>query len=37
VLPVLPNGGVEVMAGIEGEFLERLLQEPILRRFAVPV
>lgn len=37
VLPVLPNGGVEVMTGIEGEFLDRLLQDPVLRRFAVPV
>lgn len=37
VLPVLPNGGVEIMAGIEGEFLDRLLQDPVLKRFAVPV
>lgn len=37
VLPVLPNGGVEIAAGIEGEFLGRLLEDPILRKFAVPV
>lgn len=36
VLPALPDGGLEIVAGIEEQFLERLLLDPILMKFAVP-
>lgn len=34
VLPVLPGGGMEVLVGVEGSFLERLLSDPLWARFA---
>lgn len=34
VLPVLPDGGMEIIVGVEGSCLERLLSEPLWVRFA---
>ncbi|GAD96243.1 hypothetical protein AN9265.2 [Paecilomyces variotii No. 5] len=34
VLPVLPNGGVEVLVGVEANCLDKLLHEPLWTRFA---
>jgi hypothetical protein len=34
VLPALPDGGVEVLVGVEESSLERLLSEPLWTRFA---
>ncbi|KAL1997859.1 hypothetical protein VTN02DRAFT_551 [Thermoascus thermophilus] len=34
VLPVLPDGGVEVLVGVEAGCLDRLLREPLWTRFA---
>jgi hypothetical protein len=36
VLPVLPNGGMEIMVGVEGDCLDRLLADPLFAKFAVP-
>ncbi|KAJ5731189.1 uncharacterized protein N7483_005697 [Penicillium malachiteum] len=36
VLPMLPDGGMEVLIGVEEHNLDRLLNEPGLREFAVP-
>ncbi|KAI9373481.1 transferase family-domain-containing protein [Aspergillus egyptiacus] len=35
VLPMLPNGGMEVVVGVEEGALERLLNDPLLTKFAV--
>ncbi|KAL5337378.1 hypothetical protein BJX70DRAFT_409280 [Aspergillus crustosus] len=35
VLPRLPDGGLEVLVGVEGSCLERLLTDPVFTRFAV--
>lgn len=35
VLPVLPDGGMEVLVGVEGTCLDRLLKDPLLNRFGV--
>jgi hypothetical protein len=35
ILPALPNGGVEIVMGVEGMFLDRLLRDPVLNKFAV--
>ncbi|KAJ9301233.1 hypothetical protein DTO271G3_1368 [Paecilomyces variotii] len=34
VLPVLPDGGIEVLVGVEASCLDRLLHEPLWTRFA---
>ncbi|KAL4882849.1 transferase family-domain-containing protein [Aspergillus karnatakaensis] len=36
VLPVLPDGGMEVVVGVEESCLERLLNDPLLNKFGVP-
>ncbi|KAI1855895.1 hypothetical protein JX265_011978 [Neoarthrinium moseri] len=36
VLPTLPDGGREVLFGIEERCLERLLNDPLLRKYAEP-
>lgn len=36
VLPVLPNGGMEVLVGVELSCLDRLLHEPLWLKYAVP-
>ncbi|KAL4756686.1 transferase family-domain-containing protein [Aspergillus foveolatus] len=35
VLPVLPDGGMEVIVGVEESCLDRLLKDPFLTRFGV--
>ncbi|RDW67450.1 uncharacterized protein DSM5745_09316 [Aspergillus mulundensis] len=35
VLPVLPDGGMEVVMGVEGTCLQTLLRDPLLTRFGV--
>ncbi|KAL1982376.1 hypothetical protein VTN96DRAFT_1407 [Rasamsonia emersonii] len=34
VLPVLPDGGIEVLVGVEASCLDRLLHEPLWTKFA---
>ncbi|KAM0231783.1 hypothetical protein ACHAPO_008364 [Fusarium lateritium] len=34
VLPALPNGGVEVVFGTEGELLQKVLEDPLWAKFA---
>lgn len=34
VLPVLPDGGIEVLVGVEASCLDKLLHEPLWTRFA---
>ena len=34
VLPVLPDGGMEILVGVEGSCLERLLSDPLWVKFA---
>jgi hypothetical protein len=36
VLPTLPNGGVEVVFGTEGELLQKVLEDPLWAKFAKP-
>ncbi|KAL4811208.1 transferase family-domain-containing protein [Aspergillus unguis] len=36
VLPVLPDGGMEVVVGVEESCLDRLLNDPLLNKFGVP-
>ncbi|TDZ54430.1 Acyltransferase BOA11 [Colletotrichum trifolii] len=36
VLPVLPDGGMEIMVGVEENSLDRLLHEPLWMKFAEP-
>ncbi|KAF9779697.1 hypothetical protein IL306_001293 [Fusarium sp. DS 682] len=36
VLPTLPDGGVEVVFGTEGELLEKVLEDPLWMKFAEP-
>ncbi|QGI83687.1 unnamed protein product [Fusarium fujikuroi] len=36
VLPTLPDGGVEVVFGTEGRLLQKVLDDPLWMRFAVP-
>lgn len=35
VLPVLPNGGMEVLVGVEESCLDRLLNDPLFTKFGV--
>ncbi|GIJ91140.1 hypothetical protein Asppvi_010105 [Aspergillus pseudoviridinutans] len=35
VLPRLPDGGMEVLVGVEGNFLDKLLKDPLFTKFAV--
>lgn len=35
VLPMLPNGGMEVLVGVEGKSLDRLLNDPMITKFGV--
>lgn len=35
ILPLLPNGGMEVLVGVDASLLDKLLNEPVLSRFAV--
>lgn len=35
VLPVLPNGGMEIMVGVEEGCLDRLLNDPLLTKYGV--
>ncbi|GFF75243.1 shikimate O-hydroxycinnamoyltransferase [Aspergillus udagawae] len=35
VLPRLPDGGLEVLVGVEGNCLDRLLKDPLFTKFAV--
>lgn len=37
ILPVLPDGGMEVLMGVEESCLERLLNDPLLGKYAVAV
>ncbi|KAK6209737.1 hypothetical protein QIS74_11321 [Colletotrichum tabaci] len=34
VMPILPNGGMEIMVGVEKNCLDRLLHEPLWMKFA---
>ncbi|OQE31413.1 hypothetical protein PENSTE_c001G01221 [Penicillium steckii] len=36
VFPVLPNGGMEILVGVEESCLGRLLNDPVFAHFAVP-
>lgn len=35
VLPRLPDGGLEILVGVEGNCLDKLLQDPLFTKFAV--
>ncbi|KAJ5747737.1 uncharacterized protein N7511_009433 [Penicillium nucicola] len=35
ILPMLPDGGMEVLVGVDTTLLDNLLNEPLLKRFAV--
>ncbi|KAJ5743639.1 hypothetical protein N7533_008509 [Penicillium manginii] len=35
VFPVLPDGGIEILVGVEESCLDRLLNDPLLKRFGV--
>ncbi|KAJ5971521.1 Transferase [Penicillium vulpinum] len=35
VLPVLPNGGMEILVGVEGSSLDRLLNDPLFTKYGV--
>lgn len=35
VLPVLPNGGMEILVGVEESRLDRLLNNPLFTKFGV--
>jgi hypothetical protein len=35
VLPVLPNGGMEILVGVEESSLDRLLKDPLFTKYAV--
>ncbi|KAJ5321909.1 uncharacterized protein N7506_011039 [Penicillium brevicompactum] len=37
ILPVLPDGGMEVLMGVEETCLERLLNDPLLGKYAIAV
>jgi hypothetical protein len=36
VLPQLPNGGMEVLVGLESSYLDKLLSDPLLNKLGVP-
>ncbi|KAF6792698.1 hypothetical protein CMUS01_16137 [Colletotrichum musicola] len=36
VLPMLPDGGMEMLVGVEASCLDRLLREPLWMKFAMP-
>ncbi|PYH45563.1 uncharacterized protein BP01DRAFT_44007 [Aspergillus saccharolyticus JOP 1030-1] len=36
VLPVLPDGGMEILVGVEGSCLDRLLNDPLFTKYAIP-
>ena len=35
VLPILPDGGMEIVVGVEGSCLDRLLNDPIFTKYGV--
>lgn len=35
VLPKLPDGGLEILVGVEGNCLDKVLKDPLFTRFAV--
>lgn len=35
VLPVLPNGGMEILVGVEESSLDRLLDDPLFTKYSV--
>lgn len=37
VLPPLPDGGIECILGVEAKSLARLLGDPVLAKYAIPI